>query len=951
VGQSGRVTASATFNLTGSLGTRAISIERGELLADVAARVNAQIASTGVSALVEGDNLIFRSLEYGGDATFSIEVTNVIDVAGVNSNQIVGFDVESLDPNTNLTVSGTVTAAAERAELKYSGAAGSLVRDDATFDVTGNLGSASFTVTKNESLSAVANRINQQTGATGVAATVVNNDLFLRSVGYGTSASALLTVTSGKFDVTGGTSFNGGKIDYGTNVVATINGVSYAGDASKVSFDDAFGSFTLEFAAGFQGAFSPVSVASAATTDSLNVSRLNTSQLASFQVNSIDRGDFQSISGSVTAAAERAELKYTGGAGSVVKDNATFRLGGNLGAAQFTVTKNESLSGVANRINQQTAATGVTATVVNNDLFLNSVGYGSNAQAFVEVTSGKFDVSGGIFSLLQPFLFGGGRIAYGTDVEATIMGVNYVGQGNALSYDQGTGNFTLNFAAGFEGAFDPVRVASTIGADNLTDGQHVNPTGINRDHFVSFQVDSSTPHSVQAISGSVVDAAQRAELKYAGAAGSLVRDNATFDVTGNLGSASFTVAKNESLSAVANRINQQTGVTGVTATVVNNDLFLRSVGYGTDASALLTVTSGKFDVTGGTSFNGGKIAYGTDVKAKIGGVDFFGQGNQLSFSNSSGSFSVEFAAGFEGNFDTVAVGSIDQAFSLSGGNGDGTATGVDAQAIINGQTLTANVHDFAFSDALGSYTFTVAPGFLGSLDPISVASTEIDYAIQGGDGDGTAVGADASVVINGQVFPGNQNQYTYQSDIGSYTFELIPGFSGTFGPIRVSSSSGASLQITGGNGDGTARGTDPVPIITAGDDRSAASVKLSVFDNLRYDTTLTLGLDAATLGGSAGRLAQLSTGGSGSGLGENADHAVRIAKQALAYVANIESLLERAALRGAQPASKSPAISAAEALRTALDFRHTVRDTGVVPFLRSSLDPRLVLALLSTAPR
>jgi hypothetical protein len=288
---------------------------------------------------------------------------------------------------------------------------------------------------------------------------------------------------------------------------------------------------------------------------------------------------------------------------------------------------------------------------------------------------------------------------------------------------------------------------------------------------------------------------------------------------------------------------------------------------------------------------------------------------------------------------------------LSGGNGDGTATGVHAQATINGQTLTADVNDFAFSDALGSYTFSVAPGFLGVLDSISVSSTETDYAIQGGNGDGTAIGADASVVINGRTFAGNQGHYTYESDTGSYSFEFIPGFSGSFGPIRVSSSSGASLQIAGGDGQGTAHGTDPIPIVASGDGRPAASVRLSVFERLRYATTLTLGLDAATLGGSAGKLQRLATGGSASGLDGDADHAVRIAKQALAYVSNIESLLERAALPGDQLASKLPAISAADALRTALDFRNTVKGTGVVPFRRSSLDPRLALDLLSATPR
>ena len=73
-----------------------------------------------------------------------------------------------------------------------------------------------------------------------------------------------------------------------------------------------------------------------------------------------------------------------------------------------------------------------------------------------------------------------------------------------------------------------------------------------------------------------------------------------------------------------------------------------------------------------------------------------------------------------------------------------------------------------------------------------------------------------------------------------------------------------------------------------------------MFDQLRHLKTLSLGLDASTLGGTAGTLQQLSTGGSLSGLDANADHAVRIAQQALAYVSNVESLLERARRSGRQ---------------------------------------------------
>jgi hypothetical protein len=108
-----------------------------------------------------------------------------------------------------------------------------------------------------------------------------------------------------------------------------------------------------------------------------------------------------------------------------------------------------------------------------------------------------------------------------------------------------------------------------------------------------------------------------------------------------------------------------------------------------------------------------------------------------------------------------------------------------------------------------------------------------------------------------------------------------------------------------------------------------------------------LGLDAATLGGSGGKLEQLSTQGRSSGLEANADHAVQIAQQALTYVSNLESLLERASLQGVKSAAKSSKMSAADALRTAQAIRNTVRDTFAVPLGLSSLDPRLVFDLLS----
>jgi hypothetical protein len=953
-GQDGRVVASATFNLTGSLGSEAISIERGELLTDVADRVNQLTSSTGVSASVDGDSLVFRSLDYGSDETFSIEVTDLLDVAGVNESQITRVEVNSLAPNSHETISGSVTAAAEQAQLTYAGAAGSLVRENATFNVAGALGSASITVTKNESLADVANRVNQQSGATGVTATVVSNDLIFRSAEYGADAHAFLQVTSGTFAVTGGAAFNGGTIAYGADVAATINGVSYVGQGNELSFSHGFGSFTLEFAAGFAGAFDTFSAVSAKTADVINVSSINSSQLSSFQVNSIALGDYQTISGSVVAAAEQAELKYAGGSGSTIKNNATFRLTGNLGTAVISVVKNESLAAAAGRINQQTAVTGVTATVVNNDLFLRSVGYGSSAQAAVEVTSGTFNVTGGIVSILDPLLGNTIQTASGTDVQATVNGVSYVGQGNQLEYSQGSGNYTLNFAAGFEGAFNSIQIASTIAADNLTDGDHANAF-FSKDQLLSFQIDAAIPDSVQTVSGSVIDAARQAQLTYSGASGSKVRENATIDVAGDLGSVSISVTKNESLANVAARINQESGVTGVTATVVNNDLFLRSVEYGADADVFVKVNSGIFAVTGGASLNGGQIAYGADIQARINGVDYVGEGNTLSFSDASGSYTLAFVAGFEGTFSPVKVGAIADAFNLSGGNGDGSATGVDAQAVINGQTITADVHRFTFSDALGSYTLDAAPGFEGALDPIHVSNLATPYAILGGNGDGTAVGGDFRVVVNGQTLIGAGTQYAYESETGSYLLEFAEGFSGSIGRIQVIATSAASFPIIGGNGDGTARGFDPqtaavVKPSEIENGRGSAAVKFSVVNQLRHLGTLSLGLDAKSLGGAAGKLQDLLVGAK-AGLRTNAADAVRITQQALAYVANLESILKRAASEDAESVSKLPTLGAGDAKRSALEMRTAANQFGLAQFNSSSFDSLAIFDLLFARSR
>eukprot|EP00913_Durusdinium_trenchii_P023469 g22047.t1 len=741
-GSGGVVTDSSSFVLTGDLGQATISINRGESLSDAAARINAQAETTGVTASVDGNELVFNSAAVGSSANIEIEVTSIEKVTGVNATQLAGFVVDEFDPNSNESLTAEVTKSAQQAQLKYAGDNGSLVKDDGSFTLAGNSGSVTISVTEGESLADVAARINTQSNATGVTASVDGDDLFLNSVGYGTAAQVFVDVTAGSFGVSGGTGYNGGKIDYGTDVEATVNGTDFVGQGNTLSYSSAKGSYSFDFADGFEGQLDSISVISASTSDVVNVSPVNSGQIATFQVNSIPLDSSETISGQVDEVAERAQLKYRGDGGSVVKDDGTFTLTGSSGSVSFSVTEAESLSDVADRINAQSGATGVTASVDGNDLLLDSVDYGSNAQVFVEVTAGEFNVSGGSN-------FNGGKIDYGVDVEAKINGIDVVGSGNTLSYGEGPGSYTIEFADGFSGTFDSIDVTSTVGADDLTDGAHLAIAGVNSAQFAGFQVNSAVTNSTQTVTGEVLQVGERALLVYEGGNGGVVSSNATFTLTGNLGSASYSVTQGESLTDVADRINAESLQTGIVASVDGDNLQLNSTEYGSDAEATIEVTSGVLGLLGLT---GPETDYGVHAEARFNGVTYTGDGNHFEFNDASGSFSVDLAPGFAGTFDPVTVRSIENAFTHSGGNGDATADGADAQATINGQSLTGTGNSFSFSDEIGSFSIEFAGGFTGQFDSVEISYTTGGvFSLSGGNGNGTAVGEDARTIINGPI--------------------------------------------------------------------------------------------------------------------------------------------------------------------------------------------------------
>jgi flagellin len=184
-----------------------------------------------VDAAVEAINALSRSV-FGGRRL--LDGSRDYIVGGVNTAEVSSVTV--YDRNTaeeSQTLSVEVTVAAAQAQLNYAGKAGALVQADGEFTITGATGSASFEVTEDEALTDVRDRINAESYASGVTASVAGDNLVLTSAQYGSEATIAVEVTAGAFAVTGG---NGDGTAEGVDAVATVNGSTVTGDGLTLHY-------------------------------------------------------------------------------------------------------------------------------------------------------------------------------------------------------------------------------------------------------------------------------------------------------------------------------------------------------------------------------------------------------------------------------------------------------------------------------------------------------------------------------------------------------------------------------------------------------------------------------------------------------------------------------------------------------------------------------------------
>ncbi len=193
-----------------------------------------------------------------------------------------------------------------------------------------------------------------------------------------------------------------------------------------------------------------------------NISGGDPSQVADVRVYSTN-GTPVTISGAVATEATQAELVYTGAAG-VTTAAATITVAGERGSAEISVGNAQDLDVVADNINNESYATGVTAAVDGDELTLTSVESGTNVEISVEVSTGTFAVTGG----------NGDGTANGTDADVQINGKVVASEnidGNRVTVNQNGVHYEIEFVQGFGGGFDTI----TVSGDALTFALSTNP--------------------------------------------------------------------------------------------------------------------------------------------------------------------------------------------------------------------------------------------------------------------------------------------------------------------------------------------------------------------------------------------------------------------------------------------------------------------------------------------
>lgn len=561
------------------------------------------------------------------------------------------------------------------------------------------------------------------------------------------------------------------------------------------------------------------------TSGENRVSSFGSSQFASVDISNLQSEASQRISGTRDSLSTNASLRYQGDVGSVAQGSASFELSGRIGSATLNISKGESLSIVADRVNALTSTTGVIAEVDGDALNFVSDVSGTDGQVRIANVQPSYtrSVEGVDSSQIDRL----DLLSIADGDEVTLSGaitaasesatLTYVGGSGAIVKDsatftvsgnQGSAQISIvkdealsdvrdriNSQSGVTGVtasvdsnelrFKSIETGSSqsihMTLDDIT--QYVEVDGVNGSQVSGFQVVSSQPRSTNVINANVTSSATGAELIYNGFLGATT-SAATFTLTGELGSVEIQTNAFASLNSVRDSINAVTGQTGVTASVSGSQLTLESASVGSNAIIDVQVQSGSFNTSGG---DGNGNAVGTDAELTINGNAVTASGNSVNYVDALGSYVFDVQQGFVGSIDSITVTTSDGQFEIVGGDAAGTAVGSDATATINGQSFVADGDEFDLAIGSANVIFDVVQNFVGSLSPVTLRSDADSFTVLGGDGNGFDQGSDSVATIDGTQYTSNSNKFDITTSDGNVELTFAEGFVGQFDDILISS--------------------------------------------------------------------------------------------------------------------------------------------------------------------
>ena len=133
-------------------------------------------------------------------------------------------------------------------------------------------------------------------------------------------------------------------------------------------------------------------------------------------------------------------------------------------------------------------------------------------------------------------------------------------------------------------------------------------------------------------------------------------DDVVFELQGSNGSEVFNVSEGTTIEDLVSQINLVSDATGVTASVNGASLDLISSDFGSDAFVDLRVISEAQDGTFSTAIDAGIRSEGTDIEARVNGIEASGRGNRLSINTATLDLSVTVDDGSSTDFNFTIGG-------------------------------------------------------------------------------------------------------------------------------------------------------------------------------------------------------------------------------------------------------------------------------------------------------